>query len=562
MKKPRVSYLHLGRSNTEVNHIDKPITNTYNKSPFSNAEHRITASPQPKRKRTRHITTKRSEVKLNLLRSICNGIVNVGVHVLHDCVINTEERLVLSLGLNFVPPPRKRKLNLLSDSMALFTRRVRIKKHFAIFSETENANTSIEALLHTRINKSLTLKEAEATFSPIITKSPIESYLADTNNKVLAEGEKTKPLSHSTKKAWSIFYDVTSKLKARKDIIIYPADKNLGVTVMNRNWYISEASGPTYLGNTNTYLKLEKPPQIDCIISDLNDICTEQTWLSPNNTAKLYKDLISDHVRNKVKLCRMYFLPKLHKATLALRPICSSINWITYWTSVYIHLQLYPLLKFIPSYIANSAQLVAVLDRINPPTHFQFIEADVDNLYPTINIDDAIDAIYSFLTFETKYYKAHIDFLIKLVKWVLKNNYVTFGETTYLQVSGTAMGTPCAVVVACIYMHIIEQEALKIFANQRYIVRSLFLFVRFIDDILAIVSDYDTGIFLMELFNSRRNTTHLTFKIRNSEAQFLDLTVYKTKDHKLAVRAYSKPMNKFLFLHPRPAIRATYSKAG
>ena len=137
------------------------------------------------------------------------------------------------------------------------------------------------------------------------------------------------PQSHFTKKAWSVFFDVAGRLKTRKDIIIYPADKNLGVTVMNRTWYIAEACGPEYLGNNKIYQKLDKPPQIDLIISELNQICKEQNWLSKHETTKLYKDLISDHTRNKVELCKMYFLPKLHKPTLALRPICSSINWIT-----------------------------------------------------------------------------------------------------------------------------------------------------------------------------------------------------------------------------------------
>ena len=530
------------KSNPQVNIPLSPPPLSSNTTPIT--------YPIGRKRRRRRAKQTAADTRINLLRNICHGVVNVGVHVLHDCVISMEERLVLSLGLNFVPPPHKRKSILLSESMALFTRRIRIKKHFAIQQDIDIPNNSIETLLHTRINKTLTLQEAEASFSPLVTNSPIESYLTKTTAKVLAEGMREIPLSYATKKQWLTFYDVSTKLRARKDIIIYPADKNLGVTVMNRNWYTSEASGPNYLGNSSTYTKIEKSPQIHSIISELSNICTEQTWLTQYKATKLYRDLISDHTRNKVKLCRMYFLPKLHKPTLALRPICSSINWITYWTSVYIHLQLFPLLKMIPSYITNSAQLVSLLDRINPPKYFQFIEADVDNLYPTIDIDDGLDAMYNFLSSRSRFPKAQIEFIIRLTRWVLKNNYVTFGQSTYLQISGTAMGTPCAVVVACIYMHIIEQEALDIFASQRYIVRSIFLFIRFIDDILALVSDHDTGLFLMELLNSRRNTTKLTFKIRNLEAQFLDLTLYKTKEHTLAVRAYSKPMNKFLFLPP------------
>ena len=114
------------------------------------------------------------------------------------------------------------------------------------------------------------------------------------------------------------------------------------------------------------------------------------------------------------------------------------------------------------------------------------------------------------------------------------------------------MGTPCAVVFACIYMHIIEQEALDIFASQRYIHSCVILFLRFIDDIIAIFTDYTSAYEFMQILNSRRKNITLTFKIRNMEAQFLDLTLYKDKHESqiIQVKAYSKPMNKFLFLPP------------
>ena len=112
------------------------------------------------------------------------------------------------------------------------------------------------------------------------------------------------------------------------------------------------------------------------------------------------------------------------------------------------------------------------------------------------------------------------------------------------------MGTPCAVVIACIYMHILEQEALNQFAYQRYIIRAIFLFVRFIDDYIIAVSDYDQGTFFMELLNSRRRHIKVTYKICNTEAPFLDLTLYKTSPTTIAVKSYIKPMNKHLFLPP------------
>jgi len=128
------------------------------------------------------ITIKRME----LLQSICNGISNKGVNILHDCMISLEEQLVLSVGLNFIPPPRKRLTNTLSEALDVFKRRVRIKKHFASQPNSTSLDNSIESLLHLRVNKSLTLREAESRFQPDILKCPIENYLNDISNKLAA----------------------------------------------------------------------------------------------------------------------------------------------------------------------------------------------------------------------------------------------------------------------------------------------------------------------------------------------------------------------------------------
>ena len=116
---------------------------------------------------------------------------------------------------------------------------------------------------------------------------------------------------------------------------------------MRRDWYVKEALSTTYLGDTETYQAVIKPPPLEPIIEQLRTICETQTWLPQNKVHRLYEDLTIDNKLDRVKLCRMYFKPKLHKPKLALRPICASIGWITNWTSVYIHLTVFPLLRFI-----------------------------------------------------------------------------------------------------------------------------------------------------------------------------------------------------------------------
>ena len=104
---------------------------------------------------------------------------------MHDCTVSEEERLVLSLGLNFVPPPLTNKNTILKEAVDRFTRAVRIKKHFATTQVSQSLIT-VEILLHTRINKTLSLRDAQAAFAPDITSSPIENYLTQVNTKLLS----------------------------------------------------------------------------------------------------------------------------------------------------------------------------------------------------------------------------------------------------------------------------------------------------------------------------------------------------------------------------------------
>ena len=100
------------------------------------------------------------------------------------------------------------------------------------------------------------------------------------------------------------------------------------------------------------------------------------------------------------------------------------------------------MLKHIPTYLSNSSQIAALIEKLKPPADFIFLEADVDNLYPFINITDGLQALFTFLQNVSDFPKSRIILILKLTKWVLTNNYVSFGNKTFLQLTGTAMGTP------------------------------------------------------------------------------------------------------------------------
>jgi len=253
-----------------------------------------------------------------------------------------------------------------------------------------------------------------------------------------------------------------------------------------------------------------------------------------------------------IRPCYMYFIPKIHKTPLALRPICSSTNSSTYNASKYLDIVLQPIMKSIKSFIYNSGELVCKLETLEFPENCLLLEADVENLYPSINIEDGLNSLRLALI-QHNWNGDDTEFVIELARWVLTNNYIQFGDRLYLQLTGTAMGTPFAVTFACIHLAIVETESLEILRRHGF--QTPLLFYRYIDDIIAVFHSIEDGKAFMTVFNSRRKGIQCpNYKVSNNEATFLDVTVYKGKRFNtiklLDVKLHQKQINKFLFLPP------------
>jgi len=106
-------------------------------------------------------------------------------------------------------------------------------------------------------------------------------------------------------------------------LIIKPADKNFGLTIMHKDWY--EFQVKKHL-NSKTYQKEE--PSLYKIIGDLYTI-KEYTF-----TKRLYiqsKELYLKWTdKSKIwKIPEFYVMPKLHKSPIKSRPIVPSHSWVT-----------------------------------------------------------------------------------------------------------------------------------------------------------------------------------------------------------------------------------------
>ena len=184
------------------------------------------------------------------------------------------------------------------------------------------------------------------------------------------------------------------------------------------------------------------------------------------------------------------------------------------------------------------------------PKDCVFIQADVESMYPSIDITNGLQALQKTLE-DKRTPRDKTTAILKLTAWVLKNNFMVFNQETYRQLNGTAMGSPLSVTYACLYIAYKEQLAIR-----QLMYRGLpdpIIYRRMVDDIAAIVRDMNSAHTLMKLLETNVDKgIKFDFLIRTDKLIFMDLEIFKTtkleQEGKLDTTLYQKPMNKYLFL--------------
>ena len=267
-----------------------------------------------------------------------------------------------------------------------------------------------------------------------------------------------------------------TRLSKNKNITIKPSDKNLGLVILDTLPY--KAMCLKHLEDTNTYQPIDNYhpnrayAKLRILLKNSKKLYDEKdtTLLS-----KLALSLLQLQNHSSLRIAPFYVLPKIHKTLIAPipgRPIVSSNSTLTYHASVYLDKELQPVLKLLNTVCTSSRSIIFDLqDRIFPP-NCVILCADITALYPNIPIILGIETVSKVLKKLKIFTDSHLQFLMSLLHWVLTENYCTFNGLTYLQLKGTAMGTPTAVSYSNIFLYGIESpiiERLKPKYFKRYI---------------------------------------------------------------------------------------------
>lgn len=504
------------------------------------------------------------------------SITNTGIHHLCDpSLLSSSQTAALSLGLNFIPvtAPHSTTADFASylvDQCSDFKRRIDVSYFF--YRKNGPDTRPPDALLAS--SKSSTwVPENAADYHPALL-----AYCENVKQQLISSVSSIdRRKSTYDTLYWNPPWLIPSlrAIRTNPAVIITLADKNMGIVAVNTADYIKE--GNRQLSDQAAYRAVADITRADVsfLFAQLISLIRASGYLVdrnspiPNKRTKEATYILQDH-DSIIKSCtapssplksaaKFYLLMKMHKSPPAGRPIVSTIGSPTYFASKYVDYMLKPLLRHIPSYVESSQHLIHQLETLVFPADCYICCADIESLYPNIPIDVGVDFVRcainrmrSTITDIGLHFRDDrtVDFVMRLLSFILHNNYFVFGSQWYHQLQGTAMGTPAAVPFACLFVYEVEYRVFQSTNMQPL------LYKRYIDDIYLIVRCREEATTFFDAFNDKVIPTIRcgSITIDLSSGIFLDLETFKGPRFAVSgifdVKTYQKVQNRYLYLAP------------
>ena len=367
-------------------------------------------------------------------------------------------------------------------------------------------------------------------------------------------------------------------LQKNRVIVIKPADKGAGICILNFWDYVDSCHKhlssvqPQPSGPPLPYYKPSSNTQLQKVKKDI--LCTlkhakSQGWISQEEYTAMDP--------SDANTGRFYQIFKVHKdhppnSIPPARPIISGNGSITENLSRFVDFHAKPLVKELPSYIKDTPDFLRKLSLVNSqgkiPDNAMLVSIDVSALYTNIPMDEGIQAMQAALN-ERQDQTVPTNFIIELLRMVLKFNFFQFDSDIFLQEIGTAMGTACAPTYANIKMGTIDKAIRNLALNVNNGMDPIQIYFRFIDDLFLV---YTGSVESLDKFLSQINDLHPTLKFTfnftcpftctfppntphdcfchtSRSLPFLD-TLVSIKDGQLETDLYRKPTDRCQYLLP------------
>ena len=196
--------------------------------------------------------------------------------------------------------------------------------------------------------------------------------------------------------------------------------------------------------------------------------------------------------------------------------------------------------------IRSSYDLSLKLRKLKLPPNALLFSIDAISMYTNIDTPHALEKITTFLA-TYNHPQVNVPALIQALRIIMTHNLFKFGDTFWVQLTGTAMGAPPAPSYATLYYNLHEQDIIPTHS-------SLFYYGRYIDDGFGIwipnpnreIDDINWNRFLE---NTPYGKLRWEATERTKVIEFLDLTI-TIKDTSIDTTLFEKALNLYLYLPP------------
>jgi hypothetical protein len=319
------------------------------------------------------------------------------------------------------------------------------------------------------------------------------------------------------------------------DLLVKLTDKNLGLAVFQKEWYVREIE--KMLADEDTYLKVHTV-NVEYLLGHLMKELPK--WRLPHAMERFIRE------KTTSKIPEFHAIPKVHKKPWALRPIVPSHSWVTSRLSEVVDHLCRPILAHMTWVVDSTKSVVATLDkvRIEPGKNVWICTGDVVAFYTNINASQCAKTVAKAWEFFQPESKINARTISQMIRFVMDNNLFSFQEDIWKQLNGLAMGTSCAPVLANIYAAFFERRCHATTSS------GVLMYVRYIDDILCIFQGTKNE--LMDYLASiRLGPLTINWSYSATKKEFLDLEIMRIQGPtgpRLGSRLFKKTMNRHLYI--------------
>ena len=370
--------------------------------------------------------------------------------------------------------------------------------------------------------------------------------------------------SHRSKPELIRAQEVVTFLKERKYLVL-PTDKNLGVSVVTRQWFITNTV--KLLNDPIAYRKIsfeEVTEILEKTIAKVNTMADlAETGLQHVQLAEFLRQYANLDSFTSTNLPTFYGIPKIHKQPVKMRPIVPCHSAAQNPAAKYISKSLKAVLEHCPFVLKGTKDLAIRLHKAKVSTSRKkfLVSFDIVAYYPNLPLTEAIDLVSKRWKDVCKPSLTEQAMFKMGIELACRNLVCQFDGSYFLQLQGIAMGVACSPDISNIYGACYEE----VFMNQPDMTERIAFYGRFIDDGFIIIYA-ETAEEALSFCKERVHIggLELTWDVSELNTPFLDMMVYiDPLTGKIEHKPYRKARSHteripYISHHPQDVKRGTF----